>query len=117
MSNESWLDRARAKVQRLAAERDTPPSPAACAIADEVLAACFAIDLKPSRIVPHAGGGVSVYFFRDGRRAHVSIDNDEENDPPSPAPVYACEIEGRVPHIYMGAISAEVPRLAVWLDE
>lgn len=73
----SWLVRAQDRVARLSREPTrTPPNSAVAESVRTLLSLLYLVDMKPSRIVATADGGMSLWFLRERYKAQLEISND-----------------------------------------
>lgn len=75
--NRNWLVRAQERVARLSREQARAQlSHAVVEAVRDLLSLLYLVDMKPSRIVATAEGGISLWFIRERYRAVLEISND-----------------------------------------
>lgn len=73
----NWLVRAQDKLERLRSEqRPKQPNNDVVESVRNALSLLYLANMKPSRIVATAEGGISLWFIRDGYKALLEISND-----------------------------------------
>lgn len=73
----SWLVRAQERVARLSREPTRKqPSAAVVESVRTLLSLLYLVDMKPSRIIATADGGISLWFIRERYKAILDISND-----------------------------------------